>query len=126
MEFYDIGKLLLIGAIISALFKTFVPQQLMTSLSQYNFIAIILMMLFAFILSLCSEVDAFIARTYIDLLPNNAILAFLVLGPMIDIKNYIMLRGTFEKQFVFKLTVTIFALVFVITMISPLFIGGLS
>lgn len=116
-EFYDIGKLLLIGAAISALFKIFVPQEMIVMLSQNNGISVILMMLFAFIISLCSEVDAFIARTYIDVLPNNAILAFLVLGPMIDIKNFLMLRGTFKKRFVITITLLIFILVFLISQI---------
>lgn len=116
-EFYDIGKLLLIGATISALFKIFVPQEMIIMLSQNNGISVILMMLFAFIISLCSEVDAFIARTYMDILPTNAILAFLVLGPMIDIKNYMMLRGSFKKKFVITVTLLIFILVYLISQI---------
>ncbi len=116
-EFFDVGKLLIFGAFLSAMFKSFVPYHIIVSTGQNKILAILVMMMFAFILSLCSEADAFISRTFLGVFDTSAILSFLVLGPMIDIKNYIMLRGTFKKKFSNKLVIIIFGLVFLISFI---------
>ena len=41
-------------------------------------------------------------------------MSFLVLGPMIDIKNTLMLMSYFKKPFVLKLTFLIFAVDFIL------------
>ncbi len=117
-EFLAVGRLLIFGAFLSAIFKTFVPYAVIVQMSSHKVLSILTMMLVAFILSLCSEADAFIARTFVGIFPTSAIMSFLVLGPMIDVKNYIMLRGTFKKKFVFLLTTMIFCIVFIISILS--------
>jgi hypothetical protein len=82
------------------------------------------MMCLAFLLSVCSETDAFIARTFVGQFTNGSILAFLIFGPMIDIKNAIMLTSSFNIKFVIKLMFLIFAICFLIavgTNFVPLF-----
>lgn len=116
-EFYDVGKLLIMGATLSALFKSFVPRALVMGLGQNEIGSILVMMGLAFVLSLCSEADAFIARTFTGVFSTGSILSFLVLGPMIDIKNFMMLSGTFKNRFVTRLTALIFALVFIMSSI---------
>ena len=69
----------------------------------------------AFALSLCSTSDAFIARTFMNSLSKNSILAFILLGPMIDIKNTIVLNKSFNKKFVIVLIGTIFLTVYLIS-----------
>ena len=120
VEFYDIGKLLVIGAVLSASFKTFIPRGLMMSFGQNEVLSILAMMAFAFVLSLCSEVDAFIARTFRDMFSTGSVLAFLVLGPMIDVKNYLMLCGSFRRGFVLLLTTLIFTLVFIMSYMTAM------
>ena len=51
------------------------------------------MMLLAFVLSLCSEADAFVASTFLLQFSGASVLAFLITGPMIDIKNTLMMAG---------------------------------
>lgn len=106
-EFIDISQYLIFGAIISALFQCYVDRQLITKVGTDPFLGVIFMMGLAFVLSLCSEVDAFIARTFLGQFTTGAVTAFLILGPMIDIKNMIMLLGNFKLKFVLKLTVYI-------------------
>lgn len=61
------------------------------------------MMGLAFVLSLCSEADAFIASSFSSTFATGSIVAFLVFGPMVDIKNMLMMLGVFKKRFVFVL-----------------------
>lgn len=67
------------------------------------------MMAFAYVLSLCSEADAFVAASFANTFTTSSIIAFLVYGPMIDLKSTIMLLAFFKTRFmlVFILTVTI-------------------
>jgi uncharacterized membrane protein YraQ (UPF0718 family) len=90
------AKYLLIGASIAALVQTFLPQGLIAGLAAVPVIDTVGLMLFAVILSLCSESDAFIAASLGGLgFGTSAQLAFLVFGPMVDLKLGAMYAGTF-------------------------------
>ncbi|MFT8356656.1 MAG: permease [Bifidobacterium aquikefiri] len=71
-----------------------------------SIIAISFMMALAFVSSLCSSSDAVIARGFGTMFPVPAVLGFLVFGPILDIKNLLMLRALFTKRFVLRLTLT--------------------
>ena len=59
------------------------------------------MMGFGYVLSICSAADSFIAASFGHVFSVKALLAFLVFGPMIDMKNTFMLFAYFQKRFVF-------------------------
>lgn len=111
-EVYDVGKLFIIGAFLAAALQTFIPRQLILSIGSGNLSSIIVMMTLAFVLSICSETDAFIARTFLNQFTVGSIIGFLILGPMIDIKNTIMLSGNFKLGFVIKLIFLIICICF--------------
>jgi uncharacterized membrane protein YraQ (UPF0718 family) len=83
--------------------------------------ASLVMMGLAFTMSLCSEADAFIASSFRSSFSMGSISAFLVFGPMIDIKNTLMLLGTFKSKFV----IVLIALVSVSTLAGSLIVGRL-
>lgn len=112
-EIINVGVLLTFGAFISALIQVFLPKAYMIQLSQNSIMSTAFMMLFAFVLSLCSEADAFIASSFAGQLSNASILAFLIFGPMLDIKNLFMLNATFKSKFVFRLCAAIALICFV-------------
>jgi uncharacterized membrane protein YraQ (UPF0718 family) len=62
------------------------------------------------ILTLCSTSDAFIAVTFV-IFPMVARLAFLVFGPMFDLKLFFLYSVLFRKRFVIALGVGLFLLV---------------
>lgn len=111
-ELYDIGRFFIIGALLSSLMQTYVPKSYIMAIGGGTVSSIITMMLLAFLLSICSETDAFIARTFVGQFTNGSILAFLIFGPMIDIKNTIMLSSSFKYKFVLKLMFLIFSVCF--------------
>nr|WP_274964039.1 permease [Bifidobacterium tibiigranuli] len=80
-------------------------------------LSILLMMGLAFLSSLCSTSDAVIARGFSTVFPMPALLGFLVLGPIMDVKNVLMLSSMFSQRFVVRLAVTAAVVVFVATML---------
>jgi uncharacterized membrane protein YraQ (UPF0718 family) len=115
-EFYDVGKFLIIGAFLSSFLQTLVSRNDILSIGQGQVISIIIMMMLAFLLSLCSEADAFIARTFVGQFTNGSIVAFLIFGPMIDLKNTLMLLGSFKTRFVIILALTIAVVTFLLSL----------
>ncbi|MEG2353460.1 MAG: permease [Clostridium sp.] len=123
VEFYEVGALFTVGALLSAILQCFVPRSYLMSIGGGNVSSIILMLLIAFILSVCSETDAFIAKTFISTFTKGSVIGFLILGPMIDIKNAIMLFGGFKKRFSIILIFLIFALCFIMSCIANIILG---
>ena len=80
-------------------------------------IGIIIMMCLGFLLSLCSEADAFVAKGFMDNFGVAGVIAFLILGPMMDLKNLILAFGFFKKKFVLKLLAMISVVVFLICLV---------
>ena len=60
------------------------PTRVLTSISATPLLAILLLMLLSFLLSLCSEADAFIGSSLLSSFGLAPVLAFLVIGPMLD------------------------------------------
>lgn len=118
-EFLDIMKYLIIGAFLATGFQVLIPTNIFDNISNGKILSIIFMMLLSFLLSLCSEVDAFIGKSLVNQYSFSSVLAFLIFGAMLDMKNLIMLFGTFRKEFVIKLSFTI---IFVVVFISSIFL----
>lgn len=106
-ELMETFRFIIIGAFLSSLMQTFIPEKYILSLSKGNISSILIMLFLAYILCVCSETDAFIARTFVGKFTSGSILAFLILGPMIDIKNTLMLGQAFKLKFTSKLIFTV-------------------
>lgn len=117
IEFFTVGRFFIFGALIAALFQTFLSQTVLLKIGTSPWSSTAVMMALAYIMSLCSAADAFVAASFGASFGVPAILAFLVFGPMLDLKNTIMLIGFFPMRFVAVFissgTVTVFALVMI-------------
>jgi uncharacterized membrane protein YraQ (UPF0718 family) len=118
-EFVDIGSFLVLGSLIAACTQTFVPKQTLLALGGNLPASILVMMGLAFVLSLCSEADAFVARSFIQF-TTAAKLAFLVLGPMLDIKLLFMYLSTFRRRFILTVVLSVVLLNFVAALVVGL------
>jgi uncharacterized protein len=114
-EFFSVGKYLVIGSFIAAAVQTFVKTSTLVSIGHGQASSHLVMMGLAYILSLCSQADAFVAASFRNSFSEGSILAFLVFGPMLDIKNTLMLLSTFKAKFVILLTSLITIIVFLVT-----------
>jgi uncharacterized membrane protein YraQ (UPF0718 family) len=103
-EFFQVGKYLMIGVLIASVFQS-VSGDIFAVFSGSAGLAasMAVMMAMAFALSLCSSSDAVVARSFANQFPPGAIMLFLVFGPMMDVKNVMMLSGGFSGRFVRRL-----------------------
>lgn len=111
-DFLDAAKFLIIGCAITASMQTFIPHETLDQFGSQAMFSYIFMMGLSFVLSLCSTSDAFIAFTFMHSFSKGSLLSFLVLGPMLDIKNMMMLFSAFKAKFVITLLVLVPILVF--------------
>jgi|GEM_PF-214640 len=110
-ELVDLGRFLILGAFVAALITTFVPQDQLRQFGSNPITSVLVMMLLAVILSLCSLSDAAIATSFVATFSPGAVFAFLLYGQMVDLKNLFMMLAAFNKAVValFVLTTTLLA-----------------
>jgi len=121
-ELFKMGFYLIIGAFISSCLQVLVSKGIFLQMNKVNSISVLVMILAAFFISICSTSNAFIARSFYNIMPMNSLLAFMVMGPMLDVTNLSVMLGTFKKNFVFKL---ILVLVYIAFIVFSVFGGGL-
>ncbi|AQY50628.1 ABC transporter permease [Listeria weihenstephanensis FSL R9-0317] len=112
-EFFSVGKFLVFGALLAAVMQTYIKTSTLVSIGHGPVLSILLMMVLAFVLSLCSEADAFIGASFRSVFSTQSIVAFLVFGPMLDIKNLMMMLATFRAKFVAFIVVGVTVTVFI-------------
>lgn len=114
-DFLSVGYYLIIGSFIAALAQTFIDRSIFLKLSTSPLLAIVSMMILAILLNLCSEADAFIAASFRGLIPASAQLAFLLVGPMFDIKLLLMYQSVFKRRTIIILSICILIAVFLVS-----------
>jgi len=105
-DFLFMGRYLILGASIAAAIQTFLPASVLTGVAGLPIVSILVMMALAGALSLCSESDAFVAASFVQFSAASQ-LAFLVFGPMIDMKLLALYAGTFRRGFVRTVVITV-------------------
>ena len=96
------GRFVVIGAGLAALLQTAIPQGVISNVARTPLVGALAMMGLAYLLSLCSEADAFVAVSFVQF-PLGSQLAFLVFGPAVDAKLSFLYGATFKRQFVLRL-----------------------
>jgi|TARA_B110000116_G_C16751193_1_gene543449 uncharacterized membrane protein YraQ (UPF0718 family) len=109
-DFLDVGMYFVIGVMITALYRTQINQGIVDQFASSDLIGIPVMMILAFVLSLCSTSDAFIASQMLSF-SSAAKLAFLTYGPMMDVKLVFMYSSVFKPKFVLILAVGLFVII---------------
>jgi uncharacterized membrane protein YraQ (UPF0718 family) len=108
-DFVEVGVYFTIGVAITALFNTGIAPgaEWLDSVAGNPVGAPAALMVLAFVLSLCSTSDAFIAAT-LHKFTWGAKLAFLTFGPMMDVKLLFLYQTVLNKRFIAALAVGIF------------------
>ena len=109
-DFLDVAVYFVIGAGAAALFSTAINQEIILPLASNPVLSIASLMGLASVLSVCSTTDAFIAAT-LTTFPMAAKLAFLVFGPMLDLKLLFLYSAAFSKRFILKLALGLFLVI---------------
>jgi hypothetical protein len=118
-ELRELGGVLVLGSAIAALIQTAVPREIILSLGQSPVTSVLAMMLLAAVVSICSTVDSFFALSFSSTFTSGSLLAFLVFGPMIDLKGLGLMFSVFKPRAI----IYIFALAAQLTFLLTLFVN---
>lgn len=102
-ELNAIMPALFIGAFIAGAIQLLGPREILTVLGADPILSVLAMILLAFIVSICSNVDAFFALAFKSTFTTGAIVSFLTFGPMIDIKMIALMRTTYRPIVIWQI-----------------------
>ena len=111
--------LLVIGAATAATLNVTIPRTWLGHLGGNAVAGVITLSLLAVILAVCSEADAFIAASLTQF-SLTARLAFLAVGPAVDVKLVAMQVGTFGRRFATRFA----PLAFVVAVVAASVVGA--
>ncbi|MEQ9486145.1 permease [Coleofasciculus sp. F4-SAH-05] len=119
-ELRELGAVLIIGSAIAATIQVAVPREIILSLGSGPVTSILAMMLLAAVVSICSTVDSFFALAFASTFTSGSLLAFLVFGPMIDIKAIGLMFSVFKARTILYLFALAAQLTFLLTLMVNL------
>jgi hypothetical protein len=118
-ELRELGGVLVLGSAIAAIIQVAAPREVILSLGQGPVTSILAMMLLAAVVSICSTVDSFFALAFASAFTSGSLLAFLVFGPMIDLKAIGLMLSVFKARAI----IYMFALAAQLTFLLTLFVN---
>ncbi|HTY24277.1 MAG TPA: permease [Desulfomonilaceae bacterium] len=124
-DFFTFGKFLIIGAFVAALARATIDVVAFRQLFASPMLSILAMMGLAVTLNLCSETDAFIAAGFRAVFPDTAQMAFMVLGPMLDLKLVLTYFTLFRSRMIGTLALLTITAVLIAMMVLHYGFGGL-
>jgi uncharacterized protein len=122
-ELRELGGILIIGTAIASLVQVAIPREVVLGLGQSPVTSIVAMMLLAWLVSICSTVDAFFALSFASTFTTGSLLAFLVFGPMIDVKNISLMLTVFRSRAILYLFALAGQLTFLLALLVNLYAG---
>ncbi|MGX1912566.1 permease [Streptomyces phaeochromogenes] len=117
-DFLHAGGFLVLGAAAAATFNILVPRSLLDVFTGSPWLSVLLLAVLAVVLCVCSEADAFVAASLTGFSPT-ARLAFMVVGPMVDLKLIALQAGTFGRAFAVRFS----AVTWVVAVVSSGVVG---
>ncbi len=117
-DFLHAGGFLVVGAAAAATFDIVVPRSVLDLFTGSPWLSVLLLALLAVVLCVCSEADAFVAASLSGFSPT-ARLAFMVVGPMVDLKLMALQAGTFGRSFALRFS----SVTWVVAVVSSVLVG---
>lgn len=111
-EYFDVIFFIVLGAAFTAATQTFVPRGGLAALGASTAGSVAALMPLATILSICSEADAFVARAFSSTFSLGAVLAFMTIGQVVDLRNGLLLYRTLGVRLVGLIVIVSYLLVF--------------
>ncbi|GLW63418.1 permease [Actinomadura rubrobrunea] len=103
------GGFLVVGGAAAATINVVVPAGWVSGVADSGWPSVLVLAALAVLMSICSEADAFVAASLSQFSPT-ARLAFLVVGPMVDLKLAALQTGFFGRRFAVRFAPLTFAL----------------
>lgn len=119
-ELRELGAVMVIGSAIAATIQILAPRELILGLGAGPISSIVAMLILAAVVSICSTVDSFFALSFASSFTSGSLLAFLIFGPMIDIKGVGLMLSIFKPKALIYLFILAAQLAFILTLILNL------
>ncbi|WP_374760872.1 permease [Microbacterium jiangjiandongii] len=107
VELRAVMPALVIGSGLAGAVHVLVPREALVAIGSNPALSIAVMIALAMIVSICSNVDAFFALSFASTFTPGAIVAFLIVGPIVDIKMLALLRTTYRTPVLVGMTVVV-------------------
>lgn len=99
---------LVIGAMVAGLIQVVVPRETILLLGNSPAWSVLAMVVLAFVVSICSSVDAFFALAFRGSFTSGSLVSFLTFGPMIDVKMLSLMRTTYRRNILLQVSMLVF------------------
>ena len=116
VELRAVMPALVIGSALAGAVQVLVPRDLLLAIGSNPALSIVAMIALAIVVSICSNVDAFFALSFASTFTPGSLVAFLLVGPLVDLKMLALLRTTFRGR--------VLAGLVVIVILAAVAIGG--
>lgn len=98
VELRAVMPALVIGSTLAGAVQVLIPRDVLLAIGSNPVLSILAMVALAMTVAICSNVDAFFALSFASTFSSGAIIAFLVVGPLVDVKMLALLRTTFTAR----------------------------
>ncbi|GEN36786.1 permease [Aneurinibacillus danicus] len=112
-ELFEVGVFIVAGAAVAAAIQVWFPASILSAVGQHPIGSVGGMMGLGILFSLCAQADAFVARSLAGVSTVGGVFGFLVIGQMIDIRNFLLLPRAFHR----KVVILTFFVTFVLTLL---------
>jgi uncharacterized membrane protein YraQ (UPF0718 family) len=117
-DFLHAGGFLVVGGMVAATVNVTVPGGWLEAVAERPWLAVLALAFLAVVVAICSEADAFVAASFTEF-SSTAKLAFMVVGPAVDVKLISLQAGTFGRKFAMRFA----PVTFVTAVASSLLVG---
>jgi uncharacterized membrane protein YraQ (UPF0718 family) len=101
---------LIVGSMVAGAIQVLVSRDQLVALGSDPLLSVLAMMALAFVISICANVDSFFILPFADTFLPGSLVAFLLLGPIVDIKMLALMRTTYRSSTLLRLTVLVVSL----------------
>jgi uncharacterized membrane protein YraQ (UPF0718 family) len=114
VELRAVMPALVIGSALAGAVQVLIPREALLAIGSNPALSIVAMIALAMVVSICSNVDAFFALSFASTFTPGAIVAFLLVGPLVDIKMLALMRTTFVTRVLVGIVIVVILSAFVI------------
>ncbi|GAA4771304.1 permease [Microbacterium gilvum] len=114
VELRAVMPALVIGSAIAGAVQVLIPRSVLVAVGSNPVLSIVAMMLLAITVAICSNVDSFFALSFASTFSSGSLVAFLLVGPIVDVKMIALMRTTFTARVLAGIVVVVLLAAFVI------------
>ncbi|GAB2847938.1 permease [Microbacterium insulae] len=114
IELRAVMPALVIGSALAGAVQVLIPRETLVAIGSNPALSIVAMMALAMVVAICSNVDSFFALSFASTFTPGAIVAFLLVGPLVDVKMLALMRTTFTTRTLAGIVVIVILSAFVI------------